>query len=129
MIRQPYPWTRRPVNGRKIELARPPTSVMLRMAFVRDAGAAAATTTANAGGYSTIADAIPIATKTPYNCTLFCTCDQPSTAMDASTEPDVISPRPPRTSSHRPTGIDIRPLISTAVVDAPTAVVVEIPSS
>src|SRR5215218_8969561 len=70
-----------------------------------------------------------MATNTPYNWKVFWTCDQPSTARDARSEPAVIRPRPPRTSSQRPTGIDMEPLTSTAVVDAPTAVVVEIPRS
>jgi hypothetical protein len=52
----------------KIELASPPTIVMVRIELVLADGAATATTTANAGAYRTIADAIPIPTNTAYNC-------------------------------------------------------------
>ena len=98
-------------------------------ALARWAGAATATTTANAGAYKTIAEAAPIATKTAYSSITECTCDQARTAAAPSKDPVVINAWPPLASSHRPTGIDIKPVTSTAVVNAPAAVAVEIPRS
>jgi hypothetical protein len=102
----------------KIVLASPPTRVTVSSAFARRAGSVTDTTTAKAGSYSTIEYATPSSTNTAYSSSGPVTRDQPSTARTPSAEPAVIRAWPPRRSSQRPTGIDIVPATSTAMVSA-----------
>jgi hypothetical protein len=95
------------VSGRKIEEAKPATTVTASSALARLRAWAGPsnqlTMTAKAASYSTIAHATPIAAKTAYSCGRFSTRDQASTATAPSSDPAVMRPRPPRASSRRPT--------------------------
>jgi hypothetical protein len=54
-----------------------------------------------------------------------CTCDQAASRIAPSSDPPVISARPPCRSSHRPTGTASAAEVSTETVKAPVIAPVE----
>jgi hypothetical protein len=119
VVRQPWCWSRTPVSGMKMVLAKPATTIIARIARARRFASNQETMTAVAGSYKAMAMATPRPANTRYSCQTAVTRDQATSSATPPAEPSVINARPPCRSSHRPTGTAAAAQARTAVVRAP----------